>query len=62
MTTNEDKAKMYDQLLREYDVKAREVSILRSEFDLTKSDELKIKELKKEMEIIQRKATNLGSL
>mgnify|MGYP001566778359 CR=1 FL=1 len=62
MTTNEEKAKMYNQLLKEYDAKAREVSILRSEFDLTKSDELKLKELKKEMDVIQRKASNLGSL
>jgi hypothetical protein len=62
MATNEEKAKMYNQLLKEYDVKAREVSILRSEFDLTKADELKIKELRKEMDVIQRKASNLGSL
>ena len=62
MATNEEKAKMYDQLLKEYDVKAREVSILRSEFDLTKGDELKIKELKREMDVIQRKASKLGSL
>ena len=62
MATNEEKAKMYNQLLKEYDVKAREVSILISEFDLTKADELKIKELRKEMDVIQRKASNLGSL
>jgi hypothetical protein len=62
MTTNEDKAKLYDQLLKEYDVKAREVSILKGEFELTRADELKIRELKVEMDAIQKKAMNLGSL
>jgi hypothetical protein len=62
MTTNEDKAKMYDQLLKEYDVKAREVSILKGEFELTRADELRIRELKVEMDAIQKKAMNLGSL
>ena len=62
MTTNEDKAKMYDQLLREYDVKAREVSVLKGEFELTRADELRMRELKIEMDAIQKKAMNLGSL
>jgi hypothetical protein len=62
MATNEEKAKMYNQLLREYDVKAREVSILKSKFDLTKAEEKQIKVIKEEMDLIQRKAMNLGSL
>jgi|TARA_R110000868_G_scaffold1579_2_gene12782 hypothetical protein len=62
MTTNEDKAKLYDQLLKEYDVKAREVSVLKGEFELTRADELRMRELKIEMDAIQKKAMNLGSL
>jgi len=62
MTTNEDKAKLYDQLLKEYDVKAREVSVLKGEFELTRADELRMRELKIEMDTIQKKAMNLGSL
>lgn len=61
MTTNEDKAKMYDQLLREYDVKAREVSVLKSKFDLTRQDEKQIRAIKEEMDAIQRKASDLSS-
>ena len=60
--TNEEKAKMYNQLLNDYDVKAREVSILKSKFDLTREEEKQIKVIKEEMELIQRKAMNLGSL
>ena len=62
MATNEEKAKMYDQLLKEYDVKAREVSILKSKFDLTGEEQKQIKTIKEEMDLIQRKAMNLGSL
>ncbi len=62
MATNEEKAKMYNQLLNDYDVKAREVSILKSKFDLTREEEKQIKVIKEEMELIQRKAMNLGSL
>tara|TARA_R110002020_G_scaffold113236_2_gene260257 strand:- start:4362 stop:4550 length:189 start_codon:yes stop_codon:yes gene_type:complete len=62
MATNEEKAKMYDQLLKEYDVKAREVSILKSKFDLTREEQKQIKTIKEEMDLIQRKAMNLGSL
>ena len=53
---------MYDQLLKEYDIKAREVSILKSKFDLTREEEKQIKVIKEEMDAIQRKAMNLGSL
>jgi hypothetical protein len=59
---NQAKAKLYDQLLAEHDVKAREVSLIQSKFDLTREDEQKIKQLKNEMVEIQRKAMSLGSL
>jgi hypothetical protein len=59
---NELKARLYDQLLAEYDKKAMEVSSIQSKFDLTKEDEKKIKQLKEEMSGIQRKAMSLGSL
>tara|TARA_R110000803_G_scaffold20502_2_gene52686 strand:- start:271 stop:456 length:186 start_codon:yes stop_codon:yes gene_type:complete len=59
---NEQKAALYDQYLREHDAKAREVSVLRSKFDLTRDDESKIKELKMEMDGIQKKASDLGSI
>jgi hypothetical protein len=60
--TNDEKATYYDQLLAEYDKKAREVSLIQSKFDLTRDDNQKIDNLKKEMFEIQRKAANLGSL
>jgi hypothetical protein len=60
--TNEEKASYYDQLLREHDKKATEVSNLQSKFDLTKEDQQKIKQLKTEMADLQRKAMSLGSL
>ena len=59
---NEQRAKMYDQLLREYDEKARQVSLIKSKFDLTKEDNKKIESLQKEMNDLQRKAMSLGSL
>ena len=59
---NEEKAKVYEQLLAEHDKKAREVSLIRSKFDLTKFDEAEIEKIKKEMYEIQKKASNLGSL
>jgi len=59
---NEQKAAMYEKLLLEHDNKAREVSLIKSKFDLTKSDEAEIDRLKKEMVEIQRKASSLGSL
>lgn len=56
---NEVNAKLYDNLLLEYDKKAREVSIIKSKFDLSKEDERLIDELKREMVAIQRKAEAL---
>lgn len=60
--TNEEKARYYDELLREHDKKATEVSNLQNKFDQTKVDQQRIKQLKTEMAEIQRKANNLGSL
>ena len=60
--TNEEKARYYDELLREHDKKATEVSNLQNKIDQTKEDQQRIKQLKTEMADIQRKATNLGSL
>jgi hypothetical protein len=62
MKSNEEKARLYDQLLAEHDKKAREVSLIQSKFDLSKEDEKQIKKLKTEMAEIQRKAMSLGSL
>jgi len=60
--TNEDKGREFDRLLQEFDMKAREVSLIKSKFDLSKEDNEKIKKLEKEMDLIQRKAHSLGSL
>ena len=60
--TNEEKARYYDELLREHDKKATEVSNLQNKIDQTKEDQQKIKQLKTEMAQIQRKASYLGSL
>lgn len=57
----EEKAKMFDSLLIEHDKLSRQVSVLQSKFDLTREDEKKIEELKKEMNLLQRKAAALGS-
>jgi hypothetical protein len=57
---NAQKAKFYDQLLREYD--ERQVSLINSKFDLSKEDQKQIESLKKEMDLLQRKAMSLGSL
>lgn len=57
----EEKAKMFESLLLEHDKLSREVSILQSKFDLTRDDEKKIESLKKEMNLLQRKAAALGS-
>jgi len=57
----EKKAAMFDSLLLEHDKLSREVSLIQSKFDLTREDEKKIKSLKKEMNLLQRKAASLGS-
>jgi hypothetical protein len=59
--TREQKAKMFESLLIEHDKLSREVSLIQSKFDLSKEDQKKINELKKEMDGIQRKAYNLGT-
>jgi len=60
--TNEEKGRYYDELLREHDKKATEVSNLQNKIDQTREDQERIKKLKTEMIQIQRKASNLGSL
>ena len=60
--TNEEKALLYDSLLKEHDVKVRQVSVLKSKFDLTVEDEKKIKQIKSEMAVIERKANSLGGV
>jgi hypothetical protein len=59
---NEEKAMLYDQYLAEYDKKATEVSRIKSGFDLTTEDQKRIKQLKSEMDDLQRKAMSLGTL
>ena len=61
MTEREKKAAMFDSLLLEHDKLSREVSLVQSKFDLTREDEKKIKDLKKQMQDLQNKATMLGS-
>jgi len=57
----EKKAQMFESLLLEHDKLSREVSILQAKFDLTREDQKKIDSLKKEMDLLQRKAASLGS-
>ena len=52
---------MFDSLLLEHDKLSRQLSLIQSKFDLTREDEKKIEELKKEMNLLQRKAASLGS-
>jgi small-conductance mechanosensitive channel len=59
--TREQKAKIFDSLLLEHDKYSRELSQLKSNFNLTKDDEKKIKELEQKMEGVQRKAAGLGN-
>jgi small-conductance mechanosensitive channel len=61
MTEREKKAAMFDSLLLEHDKLSREVSLIQSKFDLTREDEKKVKDLKKQMQDLQNKATMLGS-
>lgn len=56
----EKKAAMFDNLLLEHDKLSREVSLLQSKFDLTREDEKKVDELKKQMQALQNKAARLG--
>ena len=54
------KAKQYDSYLAEHDKLAREVSLIKSNFNLTESDSKKIKELETKMSEIRKKSQNLG--
>ena len=58
--SNDEKAKAYDRLLMEHDEKARQVSLIQSKFDLSREDNDNIKTLKREMDLIQRKAVDLS--
>lgn len=58
--SNEEKALQYDAYIRQYDEKARQVSLIKSKFDLSKEDENNIKNLQVEMAQIQEKAFALG--
>jgi len=59
--TREQKARIFDSLLLEHDKYSRELSQIKSNFNLTKDDEKKIKELEQKMEGVQRKAAGLGN-
>lgn len=59
--SREEKAKIFDSLLLEHDKLSREVSLIQSKFNLSKEDQMKINELKRQMDGLQRKAANLGS-
>ena len=52
-------ARQYDSLLIEHDKKAREVSVLSAEFDLTNEQKKEIETLQKEMNEIQARANRL---
>lgn len=56
----EKKAQVFESLLLEHDKLSREVSMIQSKFDLTREDEKKIDELKKQMMDLQMKAARLG--
>jgi hypothetical protein len=58
--TREQKAELYEKYLREYDEKARQVSLIESKFDLSKEDQAKIESLKQEMAKLQHQAFSLG--
>lgn len=58
--SREEKAQKYEQYLRQYDEKARKVSLIESKFDLSKEDQSNIEELKKEMAKLQQEAHSLG--
>jgi len=59
--TREQKARIFDSLLLEHDKYSRELSQIKSNFNLTKDDEKKIKELEQKMDGLQRKAAGLGN-
>lgn len=56
----ERKAQVFNSLLAEHDKLSREVSLIKSKFDLTRDDENQISSLTKEMNLIQKKAASLG--
>jgi GTP-binding protein EngB required for normal cell division len=56
----EKRARLYDTYLRDYDKLAREVSVIKGKFDLTKEDQVKIDSLTKQMKTIMNEAQKLG--
>lgn len=59
--TNDEKARLYDQLLSDHGRKATEVRSLETNITPEPNDQEKIVKLKKEMAILERDATNLAS-
>lgn len=59
--SREEKARIFDSLLLEHDKLSREVSLIQSKFNLSREDQMKINELKRQMDGLQKKAANLGS-
>lgn len=58
--TNEEKAKLYDQLLREHSRKATQVRALEVDIRPAADQQQKIDQLKKEMVDLERRATELS--
>jgi hypothetical protein len=58
--TNEEKARIFDGMLLEFDKMQRELGLLKSNIFPTKEDEKKIKELEKKMNEIQVRAARMG--
>ena len=59
MATREELARQYDSLLIEYDKKARQVSVLEAEFDMTNEQKQEVKTVKSEMNALMRRAEGL---
>lgn len=57
--TNEEKAKLYDQILAEHSKKAAQVRELETDIRPKPDQQQKITELKKEMVSLERRATEL---
>ena len=60
--SNEEKAKIFDGMLLEFDKMQRELGLLKSNIFPSKEDEKKIKELEKKMNEIQMRAARMGAM
>ena len=60
--TNEEKAKIFDGMLLEFDKMSRELGLLKSDLFPSKDAEKRIKELEKKMNEIQMKAARMGAM